>query len=55
MLSSDGGNSGSIKFLKVFSKRTYSMLSNELSASGNILNIFFDLSISAFKFACALA
>lgn len=44
MLSSVGGNSGSMKFLKVFSERYYSICSKELSARGKVLKIFFDLS-----------
>jgi hypothetical protein len=51
MLSSVGGKSGSTKFLIVFSKRTYSIASTELSARGNILKSFFDLSTMAFRLA----
>ena len=54
-LSSLGGNSGSTKFLKVFSNSTFSMLSNEDSARGYVLNIFLDLSIIEFRLAWAFA
>ena len=55
MLSSFGGNSGSTKFLNVFSNKCCSIDSRELSAMGNVLKILYDLSIIALKFTCALA
>jgi hypothetical protein len=55
ILSSLGGNSGSTKFLKVFSKRYYSIDSKELSARGNCLKIFFDLSMEDLNYACTFA
>lgn len=50
-LSSQGGNSGSTKFLHVLSKSTCSISSSELSAIGNTLKIFLALSIEDFRFA----
>jgi len=53
ILSAFGGNSGSIKFLYVFSKRIYSILSRDDSANGKVLKIFLDFSMREFKFAWA--
>jgi len=49
-----GGNEGSIKYLKVFSARNFSILIRDSDWSGNKLNNFLDRSMSEFRFACAL-
>jgi len=51
MLSSEGGNSGSMKFFIVLSNSFCSISSKLLSARGNILNVFFDLSMRDLRLA----